>query len=397
MSNQTKKSQRKQRRSSKPAYKVCEKCGSHCPPNTDTCSCGSERFAPGFVRELRRVNRALSVQIKDPHPESESHSPVVSLYKWWPGGRANFNILTAAQWEAIRQIIDDQLGPLLGWMPSRVAKRKMKQTIATEDIVQLSKQHPERFAELVRALKVHTDLPEGEENEKLYAAIADLISQFDKASIAKVTRIVKAMKDEGSGNVKALDDVLSDWSLSQVTSVLRETRRRLAMIDLLRQSLKNEKTFEIRGDNSIHAILERDLWLLDESYWMIQSNRTMKQFIGTKLSESDKKKYGKKRPDFACGTLGSELIIVELKRPSHKLTKDDLNQLEEYLAISEKYSTKFRNFKAYLMGSEISDEVRTYLKYRRGFTVLNYWEVLDATEKRYKDFLKYRVASQERL
>ena len=336
------------------------------------------------------------MQVKEPHPESENRDRVISLYKWWPGGRANFNILTPAQWEAIKQIVDQQLGPLLGWVPSPTATKRMKQTVATEDLVQLSKQYPERFAKLVDALRVHIEMPTGEENEQLYAAIADLISQFDKASIARVTRIVKAMKDEGTANVKALDDVLSGWSLSQATSVLRETRRRLAMIELLRESLDNEKTFEIRGDNSIHSILEQDLWLLDESYWMIQSNRTLKAFIGRKLSETDAKRYGKKRPDFVCGTLGTELILVELKRPKHELTKDDLNQLEEYLAISEKYSAKFRSYKAYLMGSSVSEEVKTYLRYRRGFTVLNYWEVLDATEKRYKEFLKYRETIQLR-
>jgi hypothetical protein len=93
------------------------------------------------------------------------------------------------------------------------------------------------------------------------------------------------------------------------------------MIDLLRESLQNEKTFEIRGENSVHSILERDLWLLDESYWMIQSNKTLKTFIGDKLADKDAKKYGKKRPDFVCGSLGDRLIIVELKRPSHPLTK----------------------------------------------------------------------------
>jgi hypothetical protein len=391
-----KNARKKRSRNATPSYLVCDKCGNHCTPSSGACSCGSERFAPTFVRELRRVNRSLSVQVKDPHPESENRDPVVSLYKWWPGGRANFNILSPAQWNAIKQIIDEQLGPLLGWVSSPIAKKRMKQTVATEDLVQLSKQHPERFAKLVGALKVHIEMPDGEaeENDQLYAAIADLISQFDKASIARVTRIVKAMKDEGTANVQSLDEVLSDWSLSQATSVLRETRRRLAMIELLRESLQNEKTFEIQGDHSIHSILEQDLWLLDESYWMIQSNKTLKTFIGDKLSKDDAKRYEKKRPDFVCGTLGSELILVELKRPKHELTKDDLNQLEEYLAISEKYSTKIRSYRAYLMGSSISDEVKTYLRYRRGFTVLNYWEVLDATEKRYKEFLKYRETPQ---
>ena len=64
--------------------------------------------------------------------------------------------------------------------------------------------------------------------------------------------------------------------------------------------------------------------------------------------------------------------------------------MEDYLAISDKYSTHFKSHKAYLMGSSISDEVKTYLRYRRGLDVLNYWEVLEKAEQRFKEFLKYR-------
>ena len=371
-------------------YRLCDKCGKHCALTDTECTCGGRRFAPTYIKEMRRINRALSVQIKDPHPDSENKGQVISLYKWWPGGRANFNILTPTQWEAIKEIVDKELGPILGWVSSTTATKRMKQTVGTEDLVELSKQYPERFANLVSALRVHIEMPSGEENEQLYGAIADLISHFDKASISRVTHIVTALKKEGATNIKHLDEVLTDWSLTQVTSVVRETRRRLATIELLRQSLNNQKTFELKGDTSIHSILEQDLWLLDESYWIIQSNRTLKAFIGDRLAEKDQRKYGRKRPDFVCGSLGERLILVELKRPSHDLTKSDLNQLEEYLAMSEKYSMKFKTYHAYLMGSSISDEVRTYLRYRRGITVLNYWEVLDASEKRYQEFLKYR-------
>jgi hypothetical protein len=375
-------------------YVVCDKCGGHNTVKSVRCNCGGTKFAPEFIRELRRINRFVSVQVKKAHPESKNPDPVIALYKWWPGGKANFNIPTSSQWAAIRQIIDEQLGPILGWVSPTTAEKRIKQTVPTVDLISLSKQHPDRFAKLVEALSVHIELPSSDEgNDELYRAIAELISQFDKASVERVTRIVNAFKNEGSANVKALDEVLADWSVTQITSVLRETRRRLAMIELLRESLKNDKTFELRGDNSIHSILEQDLWLLDESYWMIQSNKTLKTFIGDSLAEGDMKRYGNKRPDFACGSLGSELVIVELKRPKHRLAKEDLNQLEEYLAISEKYSTRFKSHKAYLMGSTISEEVRTYLRFRRGFTVLSYWEVLDAAEKRYKEFLKYREKS----
>src|SRR6185295_3892522 len=147
----------KKKKTSAADYRVCEKCGHHCSANTQECSCGSQRFAPSFVKELRRVNRALSVQIKDAHPAAENKDSVISLYKWWPGGNANFNILTPGQWEAIRSIIDNELGPILGWIPSSTASKKMKQTIGTEDLAELSKQHPEKFAKLISALKIHIE------------------------------------------------------------------------------------------------------------------------------------------------------------------------------------------------------------------------------------------------
>jgi hypothetical protein len=334
------------------------------------------------------VNRAVAVQVTDPHPLSQSKEPVITLYKWWPGNSAKFNIPTPAQWETIRNIIDTEFGPLLKWTTGATAAKKLKSAVGDGDLTKLSRQHPERFAKLIETLTVHLDGAPSEEDADLFAAIADLVSQFDKASIARVTHILNTLKEGDTATVTDIDEAFTDWSAVQVAAVLRETRRRLATIELLRESISDEKTFEIRGDNSIHSILERDLWLLDESYWMIQSNQTLKTFIGDKLSEKDAKKYGKKRPDFACGAIGNKLILVELKRPSHSLTKEDLNQIEEYLAISEKYSQSFRYFDTYLLGSEISDEVRTYLKYRRGVTVQSYWEILDNTEKRYKIFLK---------
>jgi hypothetical protein len=50
------------------------------------------------MQQLRRVNRQFAVQVTDPHPLSETSDPVRTLYKWWPGGNASFNIPNAAQW-----------------------------------------------------------------------------------------------------------------------------------------------------------------------------------------------------------------------------------------------------------------------------------------------------------
>ena len=61
---------------------------------------------------LRRVNRQFAVEVTDPHPLSTSKDPKLTLSKWWPGGRATFNINGKAQWDAVRQSVDE-LSPYL--------------------------------------------------------------------------------------------------------------------------------------------------------------------------------------------------------------------------------------------------------------------------------------------
>ena len=61
------------------------------------------------------MNRAFSVQVTNPHPQSDSTKPPLTLCKWWPGNSASFNILTQQQWERVKAIADDELAPFLGW------------------------------------------------------------------------------------------------------------------------------------------------------------------------------------------------------------------------------------------------------------------------------------------
>jgi len=372
-------------------YLVCDYCGTHNPLNAEECTqCNGKRFAPDFIKELRRVNRAVSVQVSAPHPLSKSESDVISLYKWWPNGRASFNIPNASQWEKIKAFIDDDLAKIIGWPTSKDVKKKVKEVDTSITLSQLAQQYPDKFDELIQAIGEGMELPVGEDGAKVFSAIGNLINKFDQASLGRITGLIEHLETAESTDIKKLNDLLGEWSVSQVTAVVREVTRRIATIDLLKDALKDEATYELKGDNSIHSILERDLWLLDENYWLIQSNKSLKTFIGDKLAERDKKTWGKKRPDFVCGSLGDTLIIAELKRPSHKLSVNDLNQLENYLAISEEYSESYKGHKAFLLGDSIPLDVKRHLKYRKGVSVITYWELLEKARARYDEYIKQK-------
>jgi hypothetical protein len=130
------------------------------------------------------------------------------------------------------------------------------------------------------------------------------------------------------------------------------------------------------------------MWLIDDKYWIVQSNKSLREFIGAELEKKDRK-YQHRRPDFACATFGNRLIIIEIKRPSIQLTKKELDQLEDYLVLIKKYKGQvYSPIDTYLVGNTISDEARERAALRRGVELLTYQDLLETCRHRYQEYLK---------
>ena len=247
--------------------------------------------------------------------------------------------------------------------------------------------HPDFLKKLVQAIDPDKISKKEFDNVvEIFGDISDALTNanagFREAFLAVVEKLPKQKQ-------RALEDLallLQGWSLQVVTNVAQQVKARMETIELFEKQIQDEKTFEIIGDNSIHRILERAMWLVDERYWLLQSNNTLRKYIGEEMSKKDKEKYGKKRPDFVCGTVNNKLIILELKRPSHSLSVEDLNQLETYTVIAEDYKN-YSSYEGYLVGSKEDSELRRYLRRRSGFKVLHYADIIERTMGRYKEFL----------
>ncbi len=374
-------------------HKVCNKCGEHNALNARQCkSCKSQRFAPNWVMEMQPINRQASVQVTKPNPEYGQADPRITLSKWWPGGRATYHIPNAAQWQVIEETISGRFAPLLGWKGTEEILtdiREKKDQAESSDYEQLIDSHPDFLKKLVAA--VDPQRVGSQELSKVvetFGEISDALTNANAGFREAFLAVIQKLPKQKQRALEDLDLLLQGWSLHVVTNVAQQVRARVETIELFRNQVEDPRTFEITGDNSIHRILERSMWLVDERYWLLQSNGTLRKFIGDQLSKEDKKKYGKKRPDFVCGTFGNRLIILELKRPSHSLTVDDLNQLEKYTVIAEDYSN-FTGYEAYLVGAKKDPELDRYLKRRSSsFRTMMYADMLDATEKRYAEFLQ---------
>lgn len=378
-----------------PPSKACSACGADNPYRASACQqCSKTRFEPAWVRAHRPINRQFGVQITSSNPHFGEVRERVTLNKWWQGGSATFHFPNPDQWHQVETIINTQLGPILGWkgLESLVdgatqTGKKKDQAKSGRALAKLASDYPSFLKELVRAIDPDKlSKQDFESMVETFGEISDALTNANAGFREVFLSVVKKLPSQKQRALEDLDLLLQGWSLHVITNVAQQVRSRLETIALFEQQIQDSRTFEIRGDHSIHRILERAMWLVDENYWLLHSNTTLRKSIGAHMQRVDKKKYGTKRPDFVCGTVGDRLILLELKRPGHTLDIDDVNQLETYLSLAEKYFT-FRTGKGFLVGSKTDEELTRRLKYRAGVEILHYANIIDATKKRYHGYL----------
>lgn len=377
--------------SSRRDYLICERCEERVSRDLDVCSkCGSRAFLPEFVHKRRAITKNFSINVVDAF---NSDSKVLNFYKWFPGRRWSFNISKFTDWEKIKEIVDGELGPFIGWD----TQTKLDEVIAREASVTRSSSHnvesaekiPKFLLEVISGIDFNKiDIEKQKHVLDGLKTLMEVAGQYDKGFQAIFNEVLKKLPSEGKVAIAQLEELMEKWSLKQITGVATLVQERLNEISRFKKAITSDETFEIKGENSIHRILERSMWIVDERYWLMHSNETLRTFIGEGLSKKDKKKYGDKRPDFVCGSVDNKLIIMELKRPSHKLMLDDLEQLETYLSVVEDYTERYPSYEAYLVGKRIDPELKRRLKFRRNFKVLTFSDLLENTEKRYSEYLK---------
>ena len=374
--------------------RVCDRCGAENTPRAKACaSCGSTRFAPKWVRQLRRVNKQFAVQVTNPHPDSAAKDLRLTLSKWWPGGSRSFNINGRPQWDAVRRAVDE-LSPYLKWSTeAEIAEELQKQEkggkALDKQLRRVAGADPTILSRIVAGIDFRRvsdeDLPEV---ARQISSVAEALAGAERGMRLAIEQVVRRLPKQGKKATESLAELMDQLTLRQITAVTAEVQRRVEALTVFKSRMLDDRTYEIRGDNSIHRLLEGAMWLVDERYWLMHSNEALRTIVGRQLGRADRK-FERQRPDFVCGTVDRKLIIIEIKRPSHVLTVDDLNQLERYVTICEENSKDFSTLEAaVLVGRRTNLALDRTLKHRSGrFKVRTYSDLLQDTELRYKKYL----------
>lgn len=168
-------------------------------------------------------------------------------------------------------------------------KEKASKSIPGE-IIDFIKDYPE-FTEKLISLNI-----ENQNTEyliDLLAMIDSAVSKSGERFKVAFKEVIEKISKQDSKGIQELSDLMEKWNLFQITALTKIIKNRLDTIGTFEQLIHDNNTYEIKTDNSIHRILENNMWLIDDNYWIVQTNKSLRRFIGDEILKKDKK-YAKK-------------------------------------------------------------------------------------------------------
>lgn len=247
--------------------------------------------------------------------------------------------------------------------------RTKREAIIREGLERLP-EHRRRLAEaaLNRALKRFY----GESEDRIDTVVSVMLDSFEHDEYWSV---IQAIENARQSDVARFAEALSDFGLLDMAVVAEQGRGRLAVLDALDDLIARPETVE----KDLHSVIERNLWLFDDRFTLMSSNKTLGKVLETWLDDESRRRRGKKRPDLLlCDSIHGGQLLVEFKEPRHAITRDDETQATKY---RDDLRRQFSKIEVVVVGAGRAASVDSNTT-MPGMTVLSYAELLSAARSR---------------
>ncbi len=197
--------------------------------------------------------------------------------------------------------------------------------------------------------------------------------------------VLKKLEEADIKDIQKLAKILETWGIYEISSTTEHIQKKLSVIDKFEEVIAKITALEYED---IHKLLEKNLWLLNDNYTLYSSNKSLKNILEKKILIKHKK-HEKDRPDIIVKTLLDKIIIIELKRPSHKIVSEDFTQISKYKTIITSSYPNAKLIECYLIGNEFDETVRSPDYEKIEIYLKSYSEVLQEAKERYKEILNF--------
>lgn len=198
----------------------------------------------------------------------------------------------------------------------------------------------ENASKLAKALGQTIQLGELE-NVNIVEALVQLVLTL--APHTTLDEKLREAADSERTTMAVISGILRTARLAELSSFGRIAEDRLKVIERV-QTLKD---IPETAEQKLQALIEYAPWLINPQWAPITANQSFstlkkefekayKEETGKEISLGDFSET-KKRPDFILSSQDNGLQIIEIKKPLHKLTNDEMDRIITYKEVMEKF------------------------------------------------------------
>ncbi|MFW6047121.1 MAG: ATP-binding protein [Candidatus Woesearchaeota archaeon] len=208
-----------------------------------------------------------------------------------------------------------------------------------------------------------------------YEAFKDLASELDETKFSKPEKIIELFKE---------------WEIIEAKEFYKIAHVRIETIEKFEQHIKEDS----REVPEIQKFLRKFPWILDPRIMNFKNEKTYSDLLKDNFKEI-KLEDKDRRIDFLCVDFSQSFFIIELKRPSKVIGKNELEQAVEYVSFIENYlGNEFgKNIYCYVIGKKLANTSyvqRIAKAYKRDSLVYykTYSELLKNAKRYHKEFIE---------
>lgn len=206
--------------------------------------------------------------------------------------------------------------------------------------------------------------------------------------------IAHDLVDSDLSDIGRLVELFREWEVVEALEMARVTEGRISTIGLLDRMIEENALETPR----LHKFLKKFPWVIDPKWTLVADEVSYTKLLRDQFPDNAEIDRNR-RIDFLCVHEGTNLVVVEIKRPASKVSNKELEQIEEYVNFVRSRTeettdpdTRYEDVVGYLLCGGIADtwNARQKVKNLRSarIYVRKYGELLDMVKELHSDFLK---------
>lgn len=253
-------------------------------------------------------------------------------------------IENSTMFDALRQQVQEHLTGSVGEVfKQEVSLAKARRQKEIYQRLAKLPQYRREFAE--RALEAALRKFYGEAEDKIDTLVSLVLDAFDRDDYFAVCQKLDQAR---YADVTTFAEALESFGLLDMAVMAQQAVRRVQFLDALDLLAAKDETLE----KDMHVALEKNLWVFGPEFSLMSSNETLATVIRKYTDEQFAGERADKRPDlFLAQNVLRKYLLIEFKRPTHTLKRDDENQAEKY---RDDLTPRFGNMDILVVGKNVS-------------------------------------------